>query len=252
MASGREGEASPIAGIEECSPTCRWTCDDPQCAAQCHPMCKDPSCEVHCEPTAGYVTSVSGRPECQAVCEPAKCTTRCVAEKPKCSPVCKKPECMWRCSKPRVCPKPKCLLVCQKPNCSSFGGDACCDCAVSSNAAAAMSSAHHHTTTMGYRINGTLPSFLEVLDDLRHDAGNMCCPCARAIAAQQERNVEKKKESYFIPKVVEDYKNYLNMDPKDLHTRHKAIAALHSSNSYYPGNHNKVHLQGQKRYPYDL
>mmetsp|Transcript_24654 Transcript_24654/g.43825 ORF Transcript_24654/g.43825 Transcript_24654/m.43825 type:complete len:204 (+) Transcript_24654:39-650(+) len=175
----------------ECHPECKWQCDDPACPAVCHPVCERPKCEISCEETPCAKCTIhcerpicsvrcpkdmcemEGCPKCETVCSPAKCHTKCVAPEPKCNPVCEETKCDWKCKKPTTCPKPKCELQCEKPECATT--PKCCECTAAGNAAAAFAKAGSSAPE-----DSVIPSFLEVMDTLRHSrqqGEKMCCPC---------------------------------------------------------------------------
>eukprot|EP00472_Partenskyella_glossopodia_P014481 CAMPEP_0197518014 /NCGR_PEP_ID=MMETSP1318-20131121/3112_1 /TAXON_ID=552666 /ORGANISM="Partenskyella glossopodia, Strain RCC365" /LENGTH=79 /DNA_ID=CAMNT_0043068027 /DNA_START=1188 /DNA_END=1424 /DNA_ORIENTATION=+ len=58
------------------------------------------------------------------------------------------------------------------------GQSGCCECAMPHNAMAAIELANGAS---GPAMNATAeyPSFLEVMEDMRHLQGDMCCPCGR-------------------------------------------------------------------------
>merc|ERR1711934_323497 len=117
-------------------------------------------CSVRCPKD---MCEEEGCPKCETVCSPAKC-----------HPVCEETKCDWKCKKPTTCPKPKCELQCEKPQCETI--PKCCECTQASNAAAAAASASALIET-----EGSIPSFLELMHNLRHadkSGSSMCCPCA--------------------------------------------------------------------------
>ncbi|GAB5353365.1 hypothetical protein AAMO2058_000030500 [Amorphochlora amoebiformis] len=175
----------------ECHPECKWQCDDPSCPAVCHPVCERPKCEISCEETPCAKCTIhcerpicsvrcpkdmcemEGCAKCETVCSPAKCHTKCVAPEPKCNPVCEETKCDWKCKKPTTCPKPKCELQCEKPECATT--PKCCECSAAGNAAVAVAKAGSKAPE-----GAVLPSFLEVMDTIRHNKAigdKMCCPC---------------------------------------------------------------------------
>eukprot|EP00466_Bigelowiella_natans_P002969 jgi/Bigna1/130968/aug1.13_g5676 len=140
--------------------------------AKCTIHCERPICSVRCPKD---MCEEEGCPKCETVCSPAKCHTKCVAPEPKCNPVCEETQCDWKCRKPTTCPKPKCELQCEKPECATT--PKCCECSAAGNAAAAVVAAG---TPSGDGSQMPLPSFLEVLNTIRHNKKNgdsMCCPC---------------------------------------------------------------------------
>merc|ERR1712167_496139 len=121
--------------------------------------CERPVCSVRCPKD---MCEKEGCPKCETVCSPAKCHTKCVAPEPKCNPVCEETKCDWKCKKPTTCPKPKCELQCEKPQCETT--PKCCECTQAAGAAAAAASASSFLETA----SDSLPTFLELMDNLRH------------------------------------------------------------------------------------
>jgi len=185
-----------VSGVfaEQCHPVCKWQCDDPACPAVCHPVCERPKCQMQCEEVSCAKCTIHCEkpvctircpkdqcekddcPKCESVCKPARCHTTCSAPEPKCAPVCEELACQNKCAKPTNCPKPKCELQCEKAACD-IDQSACCPC-TSSNVQQAIyfaNSACSATPTMCFNT----PSFLEVMNNMRLDSSNQCCPCSK-------------------------------------------------------------------------
>ena len=142
--------------------------------AKCTIHCERPICSVRCPKD---MCEMEGCAKCETVCSPAKCHTKCVAPEPRCNPVCEETKCDWKCKKPTTCPKPKCELQCERPECATT--PKCCECSAAVNAAAAVVRAGPAPPAGGSG-SAELPSFLEVLDTIRHrkiNGDHMCCPC---------------------------------------------------------------------------
>jgi len=201
-----------VAATGKCHPECKWQCDDPVCPAVCHPVCERPKCQIQCEETECAKCVVhcdkpqcnvrcpkslcekESCPKCETVCSPANCRTKCVAPEANCSPMCEPTKCDWKCKKPISCPKPKCELQCDKPACEAraafieVSNEAetaapvaeakCCAC-TGKNLAASMeaaSAAHENLSD----IEGSLPSFMEVMATMKMQAAEgaeQCCQC---------------------------------------------------------------------------
>jgi len=118
--------AASAAYAKTCTPTCKWSCDNPHCEQNCQPTCAAPVCKTYCKPiergschttcTDPSCTVICPQsctkgncPQCRTVCGPPKCNTDCNQE---CEAKCADPMCTWHCTKPQSCPKPTCRLDC--------------------------------------------------------------------------------------------------------------------------------------------
>eukprot|EP00466_Bigelowiella_natans_P003146 jgi/Bigna1/70840/fgenesh1_pg.13_\ len=197
---------------------CKVHCEKPICSIRCpKDMCERadcPKCETVCAPAKCFSTCTAPEAVCTPVCEETACqwkrrvppathpTHRCLSF--LCCFHGLSPQ-FCQCRKPKTCPKPKCTLQCQKPTCEmqtfagGSNGDGCCECAMSPNAMMAIElangiSGHGNRSALAAEgnmgiVNATtasspstteFPSFLEVMDHMRHLQGDMCCPCAPA------------------------------------------------------------------------
>lgn len=115
-----------------CTPTCKWSCDNPKCDEVCEPVCQPPKCETRCQgPSTDGCSMECAKPHCAVVCPKSLCpsggcpvcSTQCsepvcklqCPQTQPCETVCEQPQCEWRCRAPSNCPKPKCKMMCETP-----------------------------------------------------------------------------------------------------------------------------------------
>jgi len=95
--------------------------------------------------------------------------------------VCEALDCNNKCAKPTNCAKPKCELQCEKPACELPETPSCCPCSQASNAQVAVVVATQNCQAAQQSCSNT-PSFLEVMNEMTHQAQNgkeQCCPCSQ-------------------------------------------------------------------------
>lgn len=116
----------------DCTPKCRWKCEEVQCDEVCEPECEAPQCETRCSTAEVQgCTMECGAPQCTVLCpergcplegcarcttscSPAQCKLTCPQDQP-CQNVCQEPSCQWKCHAPTECPAPKCHMLCETP-----------------------------------------------------------------------------------------------------------------------------------------